>query len=154
VAVRERLAALDPAAAARLPPGDRQRLVRAWEVVQATGKPIGEWQAGTAVPLPYRFASILLAPPREALYAACAARFLGMIAAGALDEARALAARGLDPELSAMKGVGVPELLRHLRGEIAFDDAVCGAQQATRRYAKRQTTWFRHQMVPDLTLDA
>src|SRR5947208_2295378 len=63
-AFRERLAALDPGAAGRLPPGDRQRLVRAWEVVQATGKPIGEWQAGTAAPLPYRFASILLAPPR------------------------------------------------------------------------------------------
>src|SRR5438094_430660 len=89
-AFRERLAGLDPAAAARLPQGDRQRLVRAWEVVQATGKPIGEWQAGTAAPLPYRFASILLVPPREALYAACDARFLGMIAAGALDEAAAL----------------------------------------------------------------
>ncbi len=153
-AFRERLAALDPAAAARLPPGDRQRLMRAWEVVSATGRPIGEWQAGPAAALPYRFASILLAPPREALYAACDARFLGMIAAGALDEAAALAARGLDPELPAMKGVGVPELLRHLRGDIALDEAVAAAQLATRRYAKRQMTWFRHQMVPDLVLNA
>src|SRR5712691_2744167 len=153
-AFRERLAALDPAAAARLPPGDRQRLMRAWEVVSATGRPIGEWQAGPAAALPYRFASILLAPLREALYAACDARFLGMIAAGALDEAAALAARGLDTELPAMKGVGVPELLRHLRGDIALDEAVAAAQLATRRYAKRQMTWFRHQMVPDLVLNA
>src|SRR5947208_1327871 len=83
----ELAAALDPVAASRLPPGDRQRLMRAWEVVQATGRPIGQWQAGTGVALPYRFASILLAPPREAIYAACNTRFVGMIAAGGLDEA-------------------------------------------------------------------
>jgi len=151
-AFRERLRALDPAAASRLSPADRQRLMRAWEVVSATGRSIGEWQAGPAAASPYRFASVLLAPPREALYAACDARFRGMIAAGALDEAAALAARGLDPELPAMKGVGVPELMRHLRGEIALDKAVAAAQGATRRYAKRQMTWFRHQMVPDLAL--
>src|SRR5205807_7547609 len=100
------------------------------------------------------FASLLLAPPREALYAACDARFLGMIAADALDEAAAGAARGLAPDLPAMKGVGIPELLRHLRGDIALDEAVFAAQRATRRYAKRQMTWFRHQMVPDLVLGA
>src|SRR6266568_6743651 len=127
-AFRERLAARDPVAAARLSPGDRQRLVRAWEVVYATGRPIGEWQAAPAAASPYRFASILLAPPREALYAACDARFLGMIAAGALDEAAALGVRGLDPELPVMKAVGVPELLRHLRGDIALDKAVAAAQ--------------------------
>jgi len=153
-AFRERLAALDPVAANRLMPGDRQRLMRAWEVVQATGRPIGEWQAGPMVALPYRVASILLAPSREVLYAACNARFLGMIAKGALDEAAALAARGLAPGLPAMKAVGVPELLRHLRGEIALDEAVAAAQQATRRYAKRQMTWFRHQMAPGLVLNA
>src|SRR5205823_11015918 len=98
-AFREWVAARDPVAASRLSPGDRQRLLRAWEVVQATGRPIGEWQADPAAALPYRFASILLAPPREALYAACNARFFGMVAAGALDEVAALAARGLDPEL-------------------------------------------------------
>ena len=122
-AFRERLATLDPVAAARLSPGDRQRLMRAWEVVHATGRPIGEWQAGPAAASPFRFASILLAPPREALYAACNVRFHGMIAAGALDEAATLAARGLDPELPAMKAVGVAELLRHLRGDIALDEA-------------------------------
>jgi len=153
-AFRERLVALDPVAASRLSVGDRQRLMRAWEVVSATGRRIGEWQAGPATAAPYRFASILLAPPREALYAACDARFLGMIAAGALDEATTLAARDLDPELPAMKAVGVPELLRHLRGDITLDEAVTAATRATRRYVKRQMTWFRHQMVPDLILDA
>jgi tRNA dimethylallyltransferase len=152
VAFRERLAALDPVAANRLPPGDSQRLMRAFEVVRATGRPIGEWHSGTAPAPPYRFASVLLAPPREALYAACNARFLGMIAQGALDEAAALAARGLDPTLPAMKAVGVPELLRHWQGDITLDETVAAAQQATRRYAKRQMTWFRHQMAPDLVL--
>jgi tRNA dimethylallyltransferase len=153
-AFRERLAAHDPVAASRLPPGDSQRLMRAFEVVRATGRPIGEWHSGAAPASPYRFASVLLAPPREALYDACNARILGMIAKGALDEAAALAARDLAPTLPAMKAVGVPELLRHVRGEIALDDAVAAAQQATRRYAKRQMTWFRHQMVPDLVLNA
>jgi tRNA dimethylallyltransferase len=151
-AFRERLAVLDPVAAGRLPAGDRQRLLRAWEVVRATGTPLSEWQAGTAAASPYRFASLLLAPPREALNSACDARFLGMIAKGALDEAAALGARGLSPDLPAMKAVGVRELLRHLRGEIARDEAVAAATRATRRYAKRQMTWFRHQMVPDLVL--
>ncbi len=150
VAFRERLAALDPASAARLPPGDRQRLTRAFEVVRATGVPIGEWPNRTAAAR-YRFATLLLAPSREALYAACDARYLAMIAAGALDEAAALAVRGLDPGLPAMKAVGVPELLRHLRGEIALPEAIALAQRATRRYAKRQMTWFRHQIVPDRT---
>jgi tRNA dimethylallyltransferase len=151
---RERLRALDPVAATRLSSADRQRLMRAWEVVRATGRPLGEWQVVTEPALPYRFASLLLAPPREALYAACEARFLGMIAKGALDEAATLGRRGLDPELPAMKAVGVRELLGHLRGEIALDEAIAAAQHATRRYVKRQMTWFRHQMVPDLVLGA
>jgi tRNA dimethylallyltransferase len=73
-----------------------------------------------------------------------------MIAAGALDEAAVLAERGLDPALPAMKAVGLPELLRHVRGETSLDAAVADAQRATRRYAKRQMTWFRHQMSADL----
>jgi tRNA dimethylallyltransferase len=149
---REQLMAFDPVAT-RLPPGDRQRLMRAWEVVRATGITLGEWQARPATASPYRFAALLLAPPREALYATCGARFRAMIEAGALDEAAALGQRGLDPDLPAMKAVGVPELLRHLRGEVSLDEAVAAAQRATRRYAKRQMTWFRHQMVPDLILN-
>lgn len=151
-AFRERLSALDPAGAARLLPGDRQRLMRTFEVVRATGVPLGEWQARPAATSPYRFASVLLAPPREALYAACDARLRAMIEEGALKEAAALGARGLDPELPAMKAVGLLELLRHLHGEITLGEAVVAAQRATRRYAKRQMTWFRHQMVPDLVL--
>jgi tRNA dimethylallyltransferase len=154
---RQQLAGLDPAAASRLPAGDRQRLLRAWEVVRATGRPLGEWQRrpvesshGSA---PLRFATVLIMPPREVLYAACDRRFTMMIAEGALAEAAALAARALPPDLPAMKGVGVPELLRHLRGEIPLDDAIASAQRATRRYAKRQMTWFRHQIVADLVFD-
>ena len=152
-AFRERLAALDPAAAGRLPPGDRQRLLRAWEVVHATGKPLGEWQRRGGKSEPFRFATILIMPPREALYAACDRRFAAMIAAGALEEAKRLMDRGLPPDLPAMKGVGVPELMRHLRGETGLDEAIATAQRATRRYAKRQMTWFRHQIIADLVFD-
>ena len=94
---------------------------------------------------------LLLAPPRAALYAACDARFAAMVERGGLDEARALLARGLDPGLPAMKAVGMPELMRHLRDAIALADAVAAGQQATRRYAKRQMTWFRHQLDAGLT---
>jgi tRNA dimethylallyltransferase len=147
---RRRLAALDPEAATRLPPGDRTRLTRAWEVVRATGRPLSHWRQRATGEAPYRFATILMMPPRDTLYAACDARFEAMIAAGALDEAAALAARYLDPELPAMKAVGVPELLSYFRGEIPLAEAVGAAQRATRRYAKRQMTWFRHQLSPDL----
>jgi len=151
---RERLARLDPAAAQRLFPGDKQRLVRAFEVVRATGVPIGTWQQKTKSEPVYRFGTILCAPPREGLYAACNARLIEMVEAGALAEAKALAARRLDPSLPAMKAVGLPELLSYLRGEIPLDTAIAAAQRATRRYAKRQVTWFRHQLTPDLVLDA
>ncbi|HXC29291.1 MAG TPA: tRNA (adenosine(37)-N6)-dimethylallyltransferase MiaA [Stellaceae bacterium] len=150
-AFREELARFDPASAARFPPGDRTRLTRAWEVVRATGTPIGEWQRRPAAPLPYRFATLLLAPPRAALYAACDARFAAMIDAGGVGEAKALLARGLPPDLPAMKAVGLPELFAHLRGDATLPEAIAAAQQATRRYAKRQMTWFRHQLDADLT---
>jgi tRNA dimethylallyltransferase len=149
---REQLMVLDPAAS-RLPSGDRQRLLRAWEVVRATGRPLGDWQRGSAEPAPCRFATVLMMPPREALYAACDARFAAMVAKGGVEEAAALAARSLAPDLPAMKAVGVPELLRHLRGETSLGEAVAAGQRATRRYAKRQMTWFRHQTTPDLLLD-
>jgi tRNA dimethylallyltransferase len=152
-AFRDRLAAIDPTAAERLPPGDRTRLTRAWEVVRATGAPLAEWQNRASGEAAYQFATLLMMPPRDALYAACDARFAGMVEAGALDEVSALAARGLDADLPAMKAVGVPELLRHLRGGTPLADAVTSAQRSTRRYAKRQLTWFRHQLVPDLLFD-
>jgi tRNA dimethylallyltransferase len=150
---RARLAPFDPVSAHRLASGDKQRLIRAFEVVRATGLPIGTWQR-TVAPRPgYRFATILLAPPRDRLYAACNLRFGRMIETGALTEAARLAARALDPDLPAMKALGFPELLSHLQGEMRLDAAVAAAQRATRRYAKRQMTWFRHQMTPDLVLD-
>jgi tRNA dimethylallyltransferase len=154
VGFRERLARLDPEAAQRLFPGDKQRLIRAFEVVRATGVTIGAWQQQTKSESVYRFGTILLAPPREGLYAACNARLIQMIEAGALAEAEAIAVRRLDPSLPAMKAVGLPELLSYLRGDIPLDAAITAAQSATRRYAKRQTTWFRHQMTPDLVLGA
>lgn len=153
-AFRERLAELDPASARRLFPGDKQRLIRAFEVARATGVPISDWQRQPAAPSALRIGMILLAPPREELYAACNARLARMIEAGALDEAAKIAARRLDPGLPAMKAVGLPELLAHLRGEMSLDAAISAAQRATRRYAKRQMTWFRHQAAPDLTLTA
>jgi tRNA dimethylallyltransferase len=145
-AFRAALAERDSAAAARLPPGDRQRLIRAWEVAVATGRPLSDWQAGPdATPPPHlAFDAVLVLPPRADLYAACDARFAAMMDAGAPDEVRALAARGLDPGLPVMKALGVPELLRHLAGALPREEAVRLARQATRRYAKRQYTWFRH----------
>jgi tRNA dimethylallyltransferase len=150
VRFREELARLDPTSASRFPPGDKTRLTRAYEVVRATDKPIGEWQHQPAAPLPYRFATLVLAPPRAVLYTACDARFAAMVAAGGLAEAAALLARDLSPELPAMKAVGLPELFAHLRGETSLDQAIAAAQRSTRRYAKRQTTWFRHQLNADL----
>lgn len=153
VEFRERLARLDPASAGRLPPGDRQRLVRAYEVVRATGATLKTWQEEPHPASTYRFSTILLMPPRDWLYAACHARFVRMIEAGALAEVASLAARGLDPDLPAMKALGVPELLHHLSSELSLDDATAAGQRRTRQYAKRQMTWFRHQTVADLRLD-
>lgn len=139
------LAERDPAMAARLAIGDTQRVRRAYEVFAATGRSIASYQADTAAG-EGRFVTLLLMPPRPALNAACDARCRAMLAAGALDEVRALLAQALPPDLPAMKALGVRELARHIRGELALDEAVTLFQQATRQYAKRQYTWFRHQM--------
>src|SRR5690348_14307627 len=98
--------------AQRLAPGDTQRLIRAWEVMVATNRSLADWQleASSGPPPGMVFDWVVLAPPREALYAACDGRFRAMVAAGALDEAKALLAQDLDPELPAMKAVGMPEL--------------------------------------------
>jgi tRNA dimethylallyltransferase len=153
-AFRAALARRDPESAARLAAGDTQRLVRAWEVIEATGRTLPDWQrAGVAGTGAHTYRTILLMPPRETLYAACDARFGAMVAAGALDEVRALLALGLDPALPAMKSLGVRELARHLAGEWTLEQAEEKARQATRNYAKRQMTWFRHQLAPDLVLE-
>lgn len=147
-AFRAELAERDPDTAARLADNDRQRLVRAREVVEATGRPISAWRRGrTLAPPPgLVFDVVALLPPRAALYAACDGRFDAMMAAGAVDEVAALDAQGLDPSLPAMKALGVPELRRFVRGALDRAAAVERAKTATRRYAKRQTTWFRHQL--------
>lgn len=146
-AARARLAAADSAAEARIAPGDRLRLVRALEVLEATGRPITAWQADTRPALADGgWRGVVLEPPREALYARCDARFAAMLQDGALDEVRALAARGLSANLPVMKAVGVRELAAHLAGDLTLDQAVEAAQRETRRYAKRQLTWLRNQM--------
>ena len=148
-AFRARLAAVDPQAADRIAPGDRQRLVRAMAVHEVTGRPLSAWRADTRPVLPPDgYEAAVLEPPRDALYARCDARFDDMVAAGVLDEVRALAARGLDPELPAMKATGLRELMAHLRGELSLEEAVEAAKRETRRYAKRQLTWLRNQ-TPD-----
>ena len=153
-AFRGRLAAYDSAAALRIAPGDRQRLVRAWEVFAATDTPLSDWQStGEPALPPDAWRAIALEPPREALYARCDARLGAMVEAGAVDEVRALVARDLDPALPALKAVGVREFAAHLRGEATLAEALAAARQETRRYAKRQTTWMRNQMAdwPRLT---
>ncbi len=151
-AFRNRLAERDPRAAARLPDGDGQRLIRAYEVVLATGRSLGDWQAERppAPPLPGAvFRTLLLDPPRERLYGRVEARFDRMLAAGALDEVAALDARGLDAALPVMKAVGVPPLRAYLHGALSLGEARSLAMRDSRRYAKRQFTWFRHRMRPD-----
>ena len=148
-AFRAHLAGPDPLAEARIAPGDRQRLVRAMEVFQATGRPLSAWRANTRPLLePGSWRAEVIEPPREWLYARCDQRFAAMVGSGAVEEAEALAARGLAPDLPVMKAVGLRELLAWRRGEIGREQAVALGQQETRRYAKRQLTWFRNQ-TPD-----
>ncbi len=147
-ALHAELARRDAAAAARLNVRDRTRIARALEVIEATGRPLAEWHADTTPPLlpegSYR--ALFIAPEREALYARIDARFDAMLADWALEEVTRLAARGLDPLLPAMKAHGVPALIRHLRGEITREEAAMIGKADTRHYAKRQFTWFRHQL--------
>lgn len=145
-AFRLRLTAFDPPAAAAIAPGDRQRLTRAWAVARATDRSLSDWQASTTPLLePHTYERLVIEPDRPTLYARCDARVTAMIEAGALDEVRALTARGLDPALPAMKAVGVREFAAHLAGETTLAQAVDAVRQATRNYAKRQLTWFRNQ---------
>ena len=139
----------DPATAQRLMPNDRSRISRALEVVLATGRSLTDWHREGLPPLvdPARAVKVFLACERKQLVARIETRFAVMLKAGALDEAKALAARRLDPLLPAMKAHGVPWLIRHLNGEISIDEAAAGAVMDTRRYAKRQVTWFRNQMA-------
>ncbi|MEM7544247.1 MAG: tRNA (adenosine(37)-N6)-dimethylallyltransferase MiaA [Pseudomonadota bacterium] len=140
------LSARDPATAAQIDLHNHMRVARALEVLDATGRGLADWHADTPPPLIRDAERWLIAPDRGALYQRCDARFDQMIADGALEEARAMLARGLDPMLPAMKAVGAPEFFAHLRGEITLEAAAEQAKQATRNYAKRQMTWMRNQM--------
>ncbi|MGE3623905.1 MAG: tRNA (adenosine(37)-N6)-dimethylallyltransferase MiaA [Bdellovibrionales bacterium] len=143
---RNELKKHDPASAARIERNDRQRLIRAYEVSAHTQKPLSEWQKATHAPV-YDPEIHLVMPRREELYAACDRRLLGMIERGAVEEVRAFLKRRIDPELPAMKTLGLREIVAHLAGELSLGDAIAKAQQATRNYAKRQMTWFRNQKL-------
>src|SRR5215475_3090971 len=147
-ALHAELARRDPVSAERLKPRDRTRIARALEVVEATGRSLPDWhREGLPPMLPQgEYVALFLAPEREQLYARIDARFDAMLKAGALDEVAALAARRLDPLLPAMKAHGVPALMAHLNGDISLAEAAEIGRADTRHYAKRQFTWFRHQL--------
>ncbi|UQR61900.1 tRNA (adenosine(37)-N6)-dimethylallyltransferase MiaA [Bradyrhizobium sp. C-145] len=147
-ALHAELAHRDPRAAERLNLRDRTRIARALEVVEATGRSLLDWHGEGQPPLLSKgsFRAVFLAPGRDELYARIDARFDAMLGAGALGEVERLAARHLDPLLPAMKAHGVPALIRHLRGELSLDEAATIGRADTRHYAKRQFTWFRHQL--------
>lgn len=155
VAFRKVLAAHDPAAEARIEQGDRQRLIRALSVFETSGRALSDWQADTTAALAGQdWTGLVLETERSLLYGRCDARLVSMIEAGVLDEVAALASRGLDDKLPALKAVGYRELAAHLRGEISLPEALDAAQRETRRYAKRQLTWFRNQTPGWMRLSA
>ncbi|MCI0431904.1 MAG: tRNA (adenosine(37)-N6)-dimethylallyltransferase MiaA [Rhodospirillales bacterium] len=156
LAFHAELSARDPAMGARLKPGDTQRLMRAAEVFAATGRSLAEWQRATGTRAQaYGLAcyTIALLPPRAELREQIEARFSAMLAAGAIEEVRALAALGLPPGLPVLKAHGVPELMRYLAGEISLEEARRRAVLATGQYAKRQFTWLRHQIWKDYVIE-
>jgi len=146
------LAERDPKSAAQLNPGDTQRVMRALEVLEATGRSLADWQADakTTPDTDWRFHTILIEPDRSELNHAIEKRFQQMIGQGALDEVASL--DGIDGDLPALKAVGVPDLRLHLADQMSLDEAVARAQTATRRFAKRQTTWFRNQIIADISI--
>lgn len=145
------LAAADPDAAARLNPADTTRVARALEVVRSTGRTLTDWQQAIEGGIADRIAlaPLILLPPREWLRERCDARLVQMFDHGAIEEAETLLARGLDPDLPAMRAIGVPQIAGHLGGEITRAEALELTQAATRQYAKRQYTWFRNQPPAD-----
>jgi tRNA dimethylallyltransferase len=148
VALHAELAARDPDVAATLRPGDGLRILRALEIFDATGRSLADWQAEPTV-APLASAGtlrVVLDPPREALYRRIEARHDAMIAAGGVDEVRTLLALGLSPDLPVMKAIGVRELAAHLNEGLPLAEAIARAKMETRRYAKRQLTFFRNQM--------
>jgi tRNA dimethylallyltransferase len=148
---RAKLAALDPEAAEQLKPRDTARISRALEVILSTGRTLAEWQrqreGGIADHVQLR--SLILLPPRDWLYARCDQRFVRMFDGGAVEEVERLLAGDLNPNLPILRAIGVPGIAAYLRGELSREQAIAAGQQATRRYAKRQYTWFAHQPPAD-----
>jgi tRNA dimethylallyltransferase len=147
-ALHAELSLKDPPTAQRLMVNDRSRIARSLEVVLATGRPLSDWhkEGMPALVDPGRAVKIFLACERKELVRRIETRFAAMLREGALDEVKRLASRKLVPLLPAMKAHGVPWLIRHLDGEISIEEAAAGAIMDTRRYTKRQVTWFRNQM--------
>jgi tRNA dimethylallyltransferase len=147
-ALHSQLSSADPDTAAQIRPGDASRVVRALEVLDGTGRPVSAWRRETASPALLGAEAgprFVVEPERDALYRRIEIRFDLMVEAGAMEEVEALMQLGLDPELPVMKAIGVREITSVLRGETAMADAVETAKRETRRYAKRQMTWFRNQ---------
>ncbi len=148
--VAEAYAALqreDSARAEKLSPSDTTRVARALEVVRSSGRTLAQWQERRegGIGQDVALTAAILIPERDVLYQRCETRFAKMLAGGAIEEVRALMARGLDPALPVMRAIGVPEIAAYLAGECTLKQAEECATRATRNYAKRQMTWFRHQ---------
>ena len=138
----------DPDSAARLAPGDTTRVARALEVVRSTGHPLGHWHAQRSggIEKAVRLTPLILLPPRDWLVERSDARFLGMVEGGGVGEVERLLMRNLDPELPVMRAIGVREISNWLHGGMTRGEMVEAGRLATRQYAKRQYTWFRHQL--------
>ncbi|MBO6796745.1 tRNA (adenosine(37)-N6)-dimethylallyltransferase MiaA [Maricaulis sp.] len=147
-AVRAEAERQDPFSAARIKPADKQRLLRLVEVGWETGRPLSSFHSETTPLLGERaWRGIVIEPDRQALYDRIDLRFDLMLDAGALEEVRAFRSRGLDPDLPAMKALGVPQLIAHLDGTLDLAEAIEISKRESRRYAKRQMTWFRNQQA-------
>ena len=147
--LHRRLAEIDPQDASGIRPSDRSRIVRAMEVFAATGRALADWRSEPASPILElsRAEYLVLEPERVLLHKRIGERVDEMIGAGAIAEAEALGALGLSGALPAMKAIGVRQLIEHRAGNLALNEAMASIKTETRRYAKRQMTWFRHQMV-------
>jgi tRNA dimethylallyltransferase len=139
----------DPVMAFRLDPSDGQRIVRSLEVHDATGTSLAEWQRTPGVPVLVEKETVrfVVLPERDELHRRCDARFEAMMAAGALEEVRALALLSLSPELPAMRALGVRPLMQHIAGDVTLDEAIKRAKAETRQYVKRQATWIKGNMT-------
>ncbi|WP_028032910.1 tRNA (adenosine(37)-N6)-dimethylallyltransferase MiaA [Chelativorans sp. J32] len=150
-ALHRLLAEVDPVSASRIRPSDGQRILRALEVHETSGKPISYWQAQSSLPLVDLPSArkIVLMPERAALAGRIERRFDQMMQSGAIEEVEELLAFDLPPSMPAMKAIGVREIATAMAGEISLEEAASRAKAATRQYAKRQMTWFRHQLGED-----